>query len=260
MLDLASAADGTAASADTLTNALNYLGFGLWTLAYVLFILKGYKGRTYGVPLVAICLNFTWELYFAALCPLMGADKQALCTAAGSVRWALIGWLVLDSVILCQLFAYGWKSESTLLRKLPPRGQRPIFWAFLVVLLVVFLYWQYAFVNLGADQDGNSLAWLTNLVMSGLFVLSAIFRRPYGHGLSSAGGLAMLGGNVAYAVYAFRTGFDEFTAWDPQVTKSLMLAVIVLNIFYLFVLYVLRHLSRRPKPFPPKVVGHPVPQ
>ncbi|HSE65788.1 MAG TPA: hypothetical protein VLB12_02300, partial [Gemmatimonadales bacterium] len=239
---------------------LNYAGFALWSLAYVLFIVKGRRDQTYGVPLVAICLNFTWELYFAALCPLMGQEKQDLCTATGIVRWALIAWLVLDSVILYQLFAYGWRSETTLLNRLPARGRRPIFYAFLVVLLVVFLSWQYAFVNVGADRDGNSLAWLTNLVMSGLFVLSAVFRRPYGHGLSSAGGWAMLGGNCAYAAYAVRTDFAEFTAWDPRVTRALMVAVIVFNLFYLFVLFVLRHRSRRPKAVPPNVVGHPVSQ
>jgi hypothetical protein len=254
------AADGAAASADTLTTALNYTGFLLWSLAYVLFIVKARKDRTYGVPLVAVCLNFTWELYFAALCPLMGAAKQALCTATGVLRWGLILWLVLDTVILWQLFAYGWRSDNTLLNRLPARGRRPIFWALLIVLLVVFLYWQYAFVNVGTDRDGNTLAWVTDLVMSVLFVRSAVFRRPYGHGLSAAGGWAMLGGNCAYTAYAVHTGFKEFTAWDPQVTLALMVAVIVFNLFYLFVLHVLRHKSPRPQAVPPNLVGHPVPQ
>ncbi len=235
MLILIPAAEPTAMNTG-LAEAMGYAGFGLWTVAYVFFIVRGWKDNTYGVPLVSVCLNFTWELYFAALCPLVQGQEEDLCTATGMVRFALILWLVLDTVILWQLFKFGWKSEPTLLRHVPERGRRPIFYVFLYVVLLVALYWQYAFVNLFTDQDGNSLAWLTNYIMAWLFVASAFFRRPHARGLSYWGAWAMLGGNVAFVAKAVLTDFVEFTAWPQKFTIALMFGVILINLFYLFVL------------------------
>jgi hypothetical protein len=229
-------AEPTATNAGLLAEAMGYAGFGLWTVAYGFFIWQGRRDKTYGVPLVSVCLNFTWELYFALLCRLGKGQKEDLCTATGMEYWGLIIWLALDTVILWQLFKFGWRSEPTLLRHLPERGRRPMFYVFLYVLLLIALYWQYAFVNLFTDHDGNSLAWLTNYIMAWLFVASAFFRRPHARGLSYVGAWAMLGGNVAFVAKAYLTDFAEFTAWPQKFTVALMFGVILVNLFYLFVL------------------------
>jgi hypothetical protein len=229
-------AEATVTNAGQLADFMKYAGFGLWTLAYLLFIVRGINDKTYGVPLISVCLNFTWELYFTAKCPYSGERKAELCTATGMDWWGLVLWLVLDFVILIQLIVYGSKSEPTLLSHLPARGRRPIFNVFLAVSLSIALYWQYAFVNLFTDRDGNSLAWLTNFIMAWLFVSSAFFRRPDARGLSLYGGLLMLAGNCGFAAYAYLTGFVEFSAWPKEFTAALMVGVILVNVLYLDVL------------------------
>jgi hypothetical protein len=227
-----------------------YAGFVLWTVAYICFICRAWKDKTYGVPLISVCLNFTWELYFAVLCrpgflrllafldlPLIEGPRADLCTATGGELWGLRIWLLLDTVILLQLLAHGSRGEPSLLRYLPARARARIFYVFLYVVLLIALYWQYAFVNLFTDRDGTSLAWLTNYIMSWLFVSSAFFRRPAGRGLSLTGGLAMLLGNCAFAAKAVLSNFAELTAWPRQFTTALMFGVILVNVFYLYVLW-----------------------
>jgi uncharacterized membrane protein len=211
------------------------LGFAFWTLAYFLFIVKGFQGRTYGVPLVAICLNVTWELYFAVLCPGSIAHANGLCTASGSELWGLILWLVLDVIIFCQLLAFG-SNQPWLQQYLPARARLPVFYVMVFGLFFLALAWQYLFISVKADKDGNSLAWITNLIMSLLFVRSAI-ARPTLSGLSFAGAGAMLAGNLAFMASGFLTRFADFTVWSPQVTAALMFAVILVNLFYLLVLW-----------------------
>jgi hypothetical protein len=262
-------AETTATNAGLLVDATKYAGYGLWSAAYIFFIVRGYKDKSYGVPLISVCLNFTWELYFAVLCRPKVLDhlgpellrrlgmqpETKFCTATGMEYWGLFFWLVLDTVILIQLFLYGWRSEPTLLRYLPERARRTIFNEFVLVLLLIALYWQYAFVNLLTDRDGNSLAWLTNYIMSWLFVSSAFFRRPDARGLSFWGGCAMLGGNIGFTAYAVSTNFAEFTTWPVQFTVVLMAGVIWVNAFYLDVL---TFKTRTAKVLVPDVVGQPV--
>lgn len=44
------------------------LGSGaFWTLTYVLMIRRGFVDRTYGMPLVALGANVSWEFIFSFL-------------------------------------------------------------------------------------------------------------------------------------------------------------------------------------------------
>jgi hypothetical protein len=235
LLLIPATAEATATNAG-LVDALSKTGFGLWSLAYIFAIWRGHRDKTYGFPLVAVCLNVTWEFYFAVACRSFKPPEADLCTATGMLRWGLIFWLVLDFVILCQLLKYGWRSQPSLLQFLPEQPRRPVFYALILLLCSVAFYWQYAFVNLLTDQDGNTLAWLTNYVMSWLFVASAFFR-PNARGLSFWGGFMMLLGNCAFAAWGILTDYAELTAWPHEVTAALMVGVLLVNLFYLFVLW-----------------------
>jgi hypothetical protein len=64
----------------------------LWLLAYILIIRKGFQDRTYGVPLLALALNFTWEFLYTIQFPPSDWPHIVL-------RWS---WLLADMVIRLQ--------------------------------------------------------------------------------------------------------------------------------------------------------------
>jgi hypothetical protein len=68
----------------------------LWTLAYLLMIRRSFLDRTYGMPLVALCANLSWELTFAFVYP---HDLPQ--------RAVNVVWLSFDLVIALQLLLYG---------------------------------------------------------------------------------------------------------------------------------------------------------
>ncbi len=46
------------------------LGSGIfWTITYILIIQRGLRDHTYGMPLVALCANISWEFIFSFILP-----------------------------------------------------------------------------------------------------------------------------------------------------------------------------------------------
>jgi hypothetical protein len=148
-------------------NWVGAVGAACWLAAYVLVIVQGHKQATYGVPLLAVCLNFTWELMDSFFLP----DPVAI--------WKIIdrAWLLVDLVILSQLFRYG-KAEQVW-----PEVRRA-FTALLPLLLCLAFVGQYAWVTTFHDTLGIVLAFVINLVMSALYLPFYFKRRGSGKGLS----------------------------------------------------------------------------
>ncbi len=76
-----------------------------WTLAYLLIICQGYRDKTYGMPLVALCANLSWEFVFSVIAP----------HSAPQIYVNVI-WLGFDVVIAVQLLRYGpqeWNLKPT---------------------------------------------------------------------------------------------------------------------------------------------------
>lgn len=48
-----------------LCNLFLQVGGGLWTLSYVLYVRESFRSRSYGMPLFAVALNFSWEVVYA---------------------------------------------------------------------------------------------------------------------------------------------------------------------------------------------------
>ncbi|KAK4998013.1 hypothetical protein LTR66_002684 [Elasticomyces elasticus] len=48
-----------------ICNLLLQIGGGLWTLCYLLFVRESFRSRSYGMPLFALALNFSWEMVYA---------------------------------------------------------------------------------------------------------------------------------------------------------------------------------------------------
>ncbi len=83
------------------------LGSGaFWTFTYALMIRRGFLDKTYGMPLVALCANISWEFIFSFLYP------------HGPVQRPVnIVWFSLDLVILFQLLRYGLREFDDLSKR-----------------------------------------------------------------------------------------------------------------------------------------------
>jgi len=148
-------------------NWVGAVGAACWVAAYVLVIIRCHKQATYGVPLVAICLNFTWELMDSFFLP----DPVPLWVAIDRA------WLLVDLAILSQLFRYGKREQVW------PEVQKT-FPVLVTVLLVLAFFGQYAWVTTFHDTLGIVLAFVINLVMSALFLPFYFQRQGSGRGLS----------------------------------------------------------------------------
>ena len=83
---------------------LDEIGVACWAVVYLFTIHKGFKDKSYGIPLGAICLNLTWELFFAFFCsPSLGHD---ICFADGDLLFVRL-WAVFDVIIFYQLLRFG---------------------------------------------------------------------------------------------------------------------------------------------------------
>ena len=75
-----------------------------WTIVYVQLIIVGFKDKTYGMPFVALALNFAWE----ALHSYIGLKNNL----ANIQTWITLIWFLLDIVIVYTYLRYGRKSFS----------------------------------------------------------------------------------------------------------------------------------------------------
>jgi hypothetical protein len=164
-------------------NAMHGLGLAagalsslFWTLAYALIIRRGARDRTFGMPLVALAANLSWEAIF--LCKTIALD-------GADARLALIlPWTLLDVAIAVQCFRYGPAdfSDPRLRRWFPFALAGIIGFAAAVILSIV-------------RELGDAIGWYAafgqNLLMSALFV-AMLLRRGDVRGQSPAIALCKL--------------------------------------------------------------------
>jgi hypothetical protein len=139
----------------------NFLKLGsglLWTVAYILIIVKGSRDKSYGMPMVALCANLSWEFIFSFIIPHKSPQLYIdYC------------WLFFDVGILIQFLIYGKKD-------FPPNISSKLFYpSFLLSLLLCFLGILLISVEF-EDNHGVYAAFGQNLMMSILFVFLLIKR------------------------------------------------------------------------------------
>jgi hypothetical protein len=83
------------------TNFFLQVGGGLWTLCYLLLTYESFRTQSYGMPLFAIALNFSWELVYG------------LAVAESPLeKYVFISWLIIDCVMIHGMIKYA-KHEWT---------------------------------------------------------------------------------------------------------------------------------------------------
>lgn len=165
----------------------------LWTLAYLLIIRQGFLDRTYGMPLVALCANISWEFIFSFVYP---HDLPQ--------RAVNIVWFSFDAVILFQLLRCGPREFSGLTKSL--------FYAVFALALATSFGVVLGITREFDDFDGAYSAFVQNLMMSVLFC-AMLYSRGSLRGQSPwIALLKMLGTLLAsVAFYFFNPEYDGST-------------------------------------------------
>jgi hypothetical protein len=141
-----------------LANALK-IGSGIfWTLTYLLIINRGFRDRTYGMPLFALCANISWEFIFAFI-----HHSDAIQRVVNVI------WLVFDLVIVYQYLRYGKPSlKGTMLER--------YFYPTFVVVLITCFFGVLTVSHEFNDFIGKYAAFSQNLMMSILFITLLLSR------------------------------------------------------------------------------------
>jgi len=205
----------------------NVLGDVLWIVAYVLIIRRSFTDRTYGMPMLCVALNFTWEFIYAVQFPFRESIVVEL------LRWA---WLVTDVVIVYQLFRYGRDNQMVPLIK---QYFYPICVAMFVSAYLGQLAVHYSFFNDGFKPDrlGYTNGYIINLVMSMLFI-SMYFSRPNLQGLSVGAAWAKMLGTGILSAASFISMTDWQHNWQVYCFRVYLYAtVFIFDVIYIRLLY-----------------------
>ena len=213
-----------------------------WLVAYILIIYRGFKDRSYGMPVVALCGNLAWELIF-------GLGIESGCAASwSSCPHAIIQgrnfiWMVFDLVILYTILKFGRRYFTGFLNKyFTPIVLGGTVFAFLLIWATVQEF--YIPNRWGVVVDGQTPAYLPltlqggsyytgfvlNIIMSILFVFM-IYRRDNVDGQSVYIALSKWLGSVA----AF--GFMLADDIGSRVVFVLYAAIFVFDLFYTWQVY-----------------------
>ena len=168
-----------------LSTALTLISGISWTIVYLAIIYRGFKDKTYGMPLFALAFNFAWELIYDFLVrDAMSVQKVVNMT-----------WFVLDAVIVYTYFRYG--------RKDFPKQFEKFFisWSILA-FLIAFATLYFAAFEFKYPWGSIYSAFAQNLMMSILFV-TMLVRRDSVDGQSMAVAIFKWVGTLAPTIQVY---------------------------------------------------------
>lgn len=178
-----------------------------WTITYLLIIRQGFKDKTFGIPIIAICVNIAWEFTFAFIFPHIAPQL-----------YINIIWFFLDVIIIAQVLLY-WKSELAI-------TSIAFYFSFLAVLSLSLLV-VVVFTNLMSDYDGVYSAFSQNLLMSILFL--GFLNRANGRGQSVQIAAFKMLGSICSSLGFLYVGYGS----------GLFLPILYILIFIFDLLYLL---------------------
>ena len=137
------------------------IGGLFWSATYILIIRRGFKDKTFGMPMAALCANISWEMIFAFILP---HDAPQL--------YVNYIWFSLDVVIVIQFLKYGKKEFPSI-----PKWQIFAIFALEVSIAAPLIL---GISNELGDSVGAYAAFGQNLMMSILFVTMLINKQGIG--------------------------------------------------------------------------------
>jgi len=182
-----------------------------WILTYILIINRGFRDKTYGMPLVALCFNISWEFIYTFLRPHPIPHIYSNIIA-----------LSLDIIIFYQLLLY-WPNEFSNVSKL--RFYLLLFSSLIVAFSLVFFI-SYMF----NDNIGFYMSFGQNLLMSILFIKMLLNR-------SDLRGQTIY--IASFKLFGTASASSAFYLFDPIDKGSILLNSLYLGIFLFDLLYVM---------------------
>lgn len=148
------------------------LGGLVWLITYAMAIRVGFREKTHAIPMLAVCLNLTWELTHSLIFrPPRPIDF-----------YTNLLWLALDLVILYQVFRYGRTMQGV--HALARHWPQVVTGTLLLSLIGHITFHRHVVANeIFPDTSGAVSAFIINLVMNVLFV-AMYFSRRNGIGIS----------------------------------------------------------------------------
>ncbi|WP_409967548.1 hypothetical protein RFF05_13315 [Bengtsoniella intestinalis] len=176
-----------------MTTFLTLLSGIAWTIVYIEAIRKGFKDKSYAMPLFALGLNIAWE----AIYTINGLAAPTIQTPINFI------WCALDAVIVVTYFKYG--------KKYVPDAAKKYFVPFSVLAFATTFAIQMAFyLHFISSEAASYSAFLQNAAMSILF-LTMLFHRQSKEGQSVLLAVAKWIGTLAPTIsFALIQDFNIF--------------------------------------------------
>lgn len=196
-----------------------------WITAYYLIIYKGFKDKSYGMPLIALAGNISWEFIFSFIYPQIGEPH-------GSMQLPVnITWFFLDVLILYQYIKYGKNEFET-------RWPNWLFFPTILVSIFVAFWLELLIINEFNDNIGIYTAFGANLVISITFIQMLLQRNSLKGQSIYIGISKMLGTFFSYfMVYPYVP--------DSKLVLMLWISCFVFDLTYcIMIFYIKRKISR----------------
>ncbi|MBN8217152.1 MAG: hypothetical protein J0L75_10965 [Spirochaetes bacterium] len=146
-----------------VVTVLNYL---LWTACYVAAIVKGFRSRSYALPMSAVALSFAWETLFSFHFPY----------TQWYIHYLNLLWFFPDALIMYLILRHGPAEQ-------PIPALKELFRPLTVFSYLAGLVILYRFTLDMGDPTGTLSALLINIVYSVAYFLMVV-ARPAAKGLS----------------------------------------------------------------------------
>ena len=147
--------------------AIGGVMFGGWTVCYALIIIRCYKQKAYGIPVISSCFNVCWEFIFSF--NIAGSLSHA-------IRWGNRFWLIPDSINVIQTYLYGKDVQNH-------PWVKKHFRTIVTLTLISCGIGQYLFMIYFNDVYGVLLSLLLDVLLAALFIELALERGDF-RGLS----------------------------------------------------------------------------
>jgi hypothetical protein len=181
-----------------------------WILTYIFIISKGFKDKTYGMPLIALCANISWEFIFSFIFP--HTPPQLFINYL---------WFGLDIIIVIQFLKYGKNEFSDL-------SSSKLYTLFTFLIVSEFGIIIVSSITIG-EFKGVYSAFGQNLLMSILFIMM-LFKRN-----------SLRGQSFYIAIFKmFGTGLSSlhYYLYEPISQSSFILPSLFVSVFVFDILYI----------------------